>query len=60
MIDVVAVLLRLAEDEGRCLAGVEDELGGTPSPCLASGKRLISETFMPCASKTAPRPSKTT
>src|SRR6516164_1093271 len=32
----------------------------TPSPCRPSGKRLTSETFMPCASKIAPRPSSTT
>src|ERR1700747_1806990 len=40
--------------------GLRTNSAATPSPCRPSGKRLTSETFMPCASKIAPRPSRTT
>src|SRR5258708_15908204 len=40
--------------------GLRTNSAATPSPCRPSGKRLTSETFIPCASKIAPRPSRTT
>ena len=42
---VVAVLLHLAEDEGGCLAEVEDELGGDAIAPLIYPTTLETEYF---------------